>query len=66
MENIFRDAIKELEELIIDSKNRIDYFTIKYGKDSEHVKNQEELIQGFILRLRQTNYLAEKIGIKIK
>ena len=65
MENIFRDAIKELEELIIDSKNRIDYFTIKYGKDSEQVKNHLELIEGFNLRMRQTYYLAEKIGINI-
>lgn len=64
MEKIFRDAIEELDELIEGNKVLRIKLGIKYGIDSEQFQDKNSLIEGFILRKRQTRYLAEKFGIK--
>jgi hypothetical protein len=65
MEKVFIDAIEELDQLIEKSKDKIRKFNLKYGIDNDHSKDQKELIEGYILRQRQTKYLASKFGIEL-
>jgi hypothetical protein len=61
-EQIFKDALQELDELIIKHREKMIHAELKHGKESEQYLQHRDLIRGFNLRIRQTKYLAQKFG----